>query len=304
MDRIIRKTNKGIYIGRTRLSVSQFIISAVLIAGAVICFYPLWYTLIVSFSDKSKVAAGYVVLIPSGFNTIAYTKIMADDAFFVAFMVSVERAILGTSINMLLMILTAFPLALASRRFPARKYYLWFLVFNMLFSGGVIPWYLNIRYLGLIDKIWALVLPTALPIFYMFLLMNFFKNVPPSLSESATMDGANPWRILFQIYLPVSLPALATVGLFCFVIHWNSWFDGLILINNPRRQPLQTLIYQLNVRINTRSMTSEEIRELSVISNDTVNAAKVIVAMIPIICVYPFLQKYFVTGLTLGAVKG
>ena len=123
------------------------------------------------------------------------------------------------------------------------------------------------------------------------------------MNESATVDGASALRILFQIYVPVSLPALATVLLFCFVGHWNFWFDGLIYINQPQNQPLQTLIYQLNVRINAQSMTSEEIRELSVLSSETVNAAKIIIALIPIMAIYPFIQRYFVTGLTLGAVK-
>ena len=149
----------------------------------------------------------------------------------------------------------------------------------------------------------ALVLPGALPIYNTFLLMNFFKNVPYDMNESATVDGASALRILFQIYVPVSLPALATVLLFCFVGHWNSWFDGLIYINQPQNQPLQTLIYQLNVRINAQSMTSEEIRELSVLSSETVNAAKIIIALIPIMAIYPFIQRYFVMGLTLGAVK-
>lgn len=173
----------------------------------------------------------------------------------------------------------------------------------MLFYGGMIPAFINIKNLGLYNTIWSLVLPGALPIYNTFLLMNFFTNVPYDMNESATVEGASVLRMLFQIYVPVSLPALATVLLFCFVGHWNSWFDGLIYINQPRNQPLQTLIYQLNVRINAQSMTSEEIRELSVLSSETVNAAKITIALIPIMAIYPFIQRYFVTGLTLGAVK-
>lgn len=286
-----------------KISGHQVILCALLIMMAVVCVYPMWYTLIISFSDKSKVMAGEVYLIPKGFNTIAYQKLLDDNTFFDAFLVSVKRVALGCTLNMVLMALTAYPLAMPESRFPKKKYYVWFLVFNMLFSGGMIPAFINIKNLGLYNSIWALVLPGALPIYNTFLLMNFFKNVPYDMNESATVDGASALRILLQIYLPVSLPALATVFLFCFVGHWNAWFDGLIYINQPQDQPLQTLIYQLNVRINAQQMTSEEIRQLSVLSSETVNAAKIIIALVPIMVVYPFIQKYFVTGLTLGAVK-
>lgn len=290
---------------RFRFSPYSFILSLILIIGALVCVYPMWYALIISFSDKAKVAAGLVIISPKGFNTMAYQKLLADDSFFIAFLVSVRRVILGCSINMILTVLTAYPLAMPVHRFRERKLYIWFLIFNMLFSGGMIPYYINIRNLGLLDTIWALVLPGALPIYNAVLLVNFFKNnVPIDMNESAIIDGASPWRIMWSIYLPVSLPILATLLLFSFVGHWNAWFDGLIYINKPERQPLQTLIYQLNVRINTQQMTSEEIRELAVLSNETVNAAKIIIALIPIMAIYPFLQKYFVTGLTIGAVKG
>ena len=288
---------------RAKISWFQVLICLFLIAMALVCVYPMWYTLIISISDKAKAMAGEVYILPKGFNLIAYRKLLSDTTFFDAFFVSVKRVVLGCALNMALMLLTAYPLAMPENRFPRKKYYVWFLVFNMLFYGGMIPAFINIKNLGLYNTIWSLVLPGALPIYNTFLLMNFFKNVPYDMNESTTVDGASALRILFQIYVPVSLPALATVLLFCFVGHWNSWFDGLIYINQPQNQPLQTLIYQLNVRINAQSMTSEEIRELSVLSSETVNAAKIIIALIPIMAIYPFIQRYFVMGLTLGAVK-
>ena len=294
---------RNMMIGR-KPSVSTIVIVAVLIMAALICIYPLWYTLIMSFSNKSRVAAGVVVLWPMGVNTLAYERVLSDRAFFRAFGVSVFRVVLGCSINMLLTMLAAYPLSRSPRKFRFRKYYVWFLMFNMLFSGGLIPWYINIRNFGLIDTIWALVLPTALPIYYSILLMNFFKGVPEELNESATIDGANAWIILFRIYLPISKPALATILLFAFVGHWNAYFDGLVLINSPGKQPLQTYIYQLVLRINTQQMNSEEIKHWAQISNETLNAAKVILALVPIMAIYPFLQKYFVVGLTLGSLKG
>lgn len=284
-------------------SASRTIIAILLVMVSFLCFYPMWYTLIVSFSNKSHVAAGYVVFLPSGFNTLAYTKVLADKYFYTAFNVSVLRVLLGCPINMLLTLLAAYPLSLPSNKFGNRKYYVWFLFFNMMFSGGLIPYYLNIKNFGLIDSIWSLILPGALQIFSVILLMNFFKTIPYELNESAAMDGANPWYILFRIYFPLSLPSIATILLFTFVGHWNSYFDGLILINTPEKQPLQTYIYQLTVKLTTQQMNSEEVRLWAKISNETLNAAKITIALIPMLVVYPFLQKYFVVGLTLGSVK-
>lgn len=288
---------------KKKISVSQIILAALLLLLGLICVYPMWYTFIVSFSDKAKVTAGKVLFVPRGLTFTAYEKLLSDGSFFRAFLVSVERCVLGVGLNMVLMALTAYPLAMPAARFPERRVYVWYLMFNMLFSGGTIGWYLNIKYLHLLDSIWALVLPMGLPIYNAVLLMNFFKNVPIDMNESATVDGVSPLTILVRIYLPVSLPALATVGLFCFVSHWNSWYDGLVLINKSTLMPLQTLIYQLNVRIDTDNMTSEQLREMAKMSSETLNAAKVIIALAPLMCIYPFLQKYFVSGLTLGAVK-
>lgn len=288
---------------KLRINGYQILLCFCLILLGLTCVYPMWYTFIVSFSDKARVTAGQVVFLPKDLTFTAYKKLLSDSSFFSAFLVSVERCVLGVGLNMVLMALTAYPLALPAARFPERRIYIWYLMFNMLFSGGTIGWYLNIKYLHLLDSIWALVLPMGLPIYNAVLLMNFFKSVPIDMNESATVDGAGPLTILMKIYLPVSLPALATVGLFCFVSHWNAWYDGLVLINKSTLMPLQTLIYQLNVRIDTDNMTSEQLREMAKMSSETLNAAKVIIALAPLMCIYPFLQKYFVTGLTLGAVK-
>ncbi|HCS73501.1 MAG TPA: ABC transporter permease, partial [Clostridiales bacterium] len=196
------------------------------------------------------------------------------------------------------------PLCLPRGHFKLQKPYMWFFVLNMLFSGGMIPAYMVIRFYNLFDSIWALILPGSVPIYYLIMLIRFFKNVPFELNEAATVDGANPWKILIRVYLPVSLPSLACVLLFCFVIHWNSYFDGLLYINDSAKQPLQTYIYQISAILNPQTMTTEQLIEASRISDLTLNSAKVIVALIPIMTFYPFLQKYFVTGMTIGAVKG
>ena len=167
----------------------------------------------------------------------------------------------------------------------------------------MIPGYIVISKLGLINSIWALTLPGAMNVSYMILMMNFFRNVPYALNESATIDGANPIQILFKIYVPLSVPSIACLFLFQFVGHWNGYLDGLLYINDPAKQPLQTYIYNLSVTLDYSTMRSEDIIAMAQTSDKTLNAAKVIVAMVPILCVYPFIQKYFTTGMNLGAVK-
>ena len=289
---------------RSRLTISRIIIVFILVLFALFCFYPLWYTLIVSFSNNAAVSAGKVWLLPSGLNTESYKKLLADTRFFTSFGISVIRTALGCSLNMLLLVLTAYPLCLPENRFRRGKAYIWFFVANMLFSGGMIPMYVVIRNLKLLNSIWALILPGALPIYNMVLLINFFRNVPYELNEAATIDGANPLQILFRVYIPVSMPSLACLLLFAFVGHWNASFDGLLYINDLNRQPLQTYIYQISAVLDPQTMTPEQLREASKLSDLTLNSAKVVIAMLPILALYPFLQKYFVTGMTLGSVKG
>ncbi|NIK79896.1 ABC-type glycerol-3-phosphate transport system permease component [Paenibacillus castaneae] len=281
------------------------VILIILCGIATLSLFPLLHILAISFSDKSAVAAGSVILWPKGVNLAAYRAVVQDGAFFTAFWVSVKRVLLGGGIQFALTILMAYPLSREVNIFRLRNVYMWFIVFTMLFSGGLIPWYITIRDLGLLDSIWALVLPGAVPVFNVIILMNFFRGIPKELDDAATIDGAGPWRTLLQIYVPLSLPALATVTLFSIVTHWNSFFDGLILMNNPSNQPLQTYLNQIVVQFNNSSanMTVDEIERISKLSNQTVNSAKILVSMIPILIIYPLLQKYFVNGLTLGSVK-
>ncbi len=289
---------------RNKITAPRVIIAVFLVIAALLCVYPMWYTLAVSFSSKAAVSAGKVWLLPSGFNLGSYKKLLADNQFFRSFLVSVERVAVGCSLNMLLMALTAYPLCLPREKFPWGKAYIWFFVANMLFSGGMIPAYIVVRNYHLLNSFWSMILPGALPIYNMILLVNFFRNVPYELNEAATIDGASPLQILFRIYVPVSLPSLACLLLFAFVGHWNSYFDGLLYINDLAKQPLQTYIYQISAVLDPQNMTPEQLREASKLSDLTLNSAKVVIAMIPIMALYPFLQKYFVTGMTLGSVKG
>jgi len=280
------------------------VLYTIIISVAVLCILPVINTLAISLSSSSKAAAGLVYLWPVDFTFSSYRRMMSDNQFTTAFWISTQRVLLGTTINMTLAIVMAYPLSKSKTIFRARNVYLWLMVFTMLFSGGLIPWYMTIRTLGLIDKIWALVLPGAVPVFNTILLMNFFKGVPHELEEASLIDGAGPWRTMVQIFVPISLPALATITLFSAVGHWNAFFDGLILMNKPINYPLQTYIRRLVINIDYAGITDpEEFKQLLEISGKTFNAAKIFVSMIPIMCIYPFLQRYFVKGIVLGSVK-
>jgi putative aldouronate transport system permease protein len=205
---------------------------------------------------------------------------------------------------MALTILIAYPLSKEKRSFRFRNLYAWFFVITMLFNGGLIPWYMTIKTTGIIDTFWALILPGAVPVFNVILMLNFFKSLPPELDESALMDGASPWQTLWKIALPLSAPAVATLTLFCIVTHWNSWFDGLTLMNNPQNYPLQSYLQTVIINKDITLMTSLDAATLSSVSERTAKAAQAFVAALPVLMVYPFLQKYFAEGIMLGSVKG
>jgi putative aldouronate transport system permease protein len=254
-------------------------------------------------SDKSAAAAGLVKLWPIGFNLTSYKSIVGDTQFFNSFWVSIRRVALGTGAELIATLMMAYPLSKSVKQFPPRNVIMWFLIFAWLFSGGLIPWYQTMKSIGMINNIWGLVLGNSLPIFNVILAVNFFRNLPKEIEEAALIDGAGPWQIFLQIYLPLSKPMIATIALFSIVYHWNEFFNGLVLSTRQAYYPLQTYIQQQIVVINTATLTQDQIQQLNQISNQTLNAAKIFIAMIPILLIYPFLQKYFITGFTLGSVK-
>ncbi|HEY5583274.1 MAG TPA: carbohydrate ABC transporter permease [Ruminiclostridium sp.] len=283
-----------------------FDIGNIILLGILVifCFYPIWYTLCVSISNKAAANAGLVTFYPIGFSIEPYKEILGDKLFLNSFWISTQRTVIGTIFSLLITVLMAYPLSRSNREFKARNIFMWILVFCMLFNGGLIPWYLTIQRYHLINNIWALILGGGVPVFNVILVMNFFRNVPRDIEEAAAIDGAGPWRILFQIFIPVSIPVLATIALFISVYHWNEFFNGLVLMNTADKYPLTTYIQQLVVNIPTGSnLTPDQYKKLSLLSNRTLNAAKVFIAMLPMLIVYPFLQKYFVTGIMIGSVK-
>jgi len=273
-----------------------------LLLAAVACILPLVHILAVSFSAKEPANSNIVGLWPIGFNTDAYEQTFSNSNFLRSIVVSIERVALGTAIGMLVTILTAYPLSKINAQFKGRTAYTWFFVFTMLFNGGLIPTYIVIQKMHLMNSIWALVLPGAVSAWNTILLLNFFKTIPKEMEEAALIDGASHFKTLLYIYLPVSLPSLATLSLFTMVAHWNSWFDGMIYISEARKWPLSTLLQTIVV---TEDFSKINLRpeDVKLISNSTVKASQIFIGALPILLVYPFLQKYFVKGMVLGAVK-
>ena len=292
---MIQKKSFGAY-------TAKVIIWLVVILMTLSCLLPLINMIAISLSGSDAVASNQVGLLPVDFTLTTYSKLLNDGQFWASFWISVQRVVLGTLINMFFVITMAYPLSKSKLRFPAREIYIKFVIFAMLFSGGIIPLYMVVSGLKLTDTIWALVLPGAVPVFNVILMINFFKSVPGSLDEAARIDGASPLTILVKIYLPVSLPALATVALFSIVGHWNDYFSGLLYMNKASLYPLQTYIQQLTVDI-TQVTDAEQLKQLSQMSNRAFNATKIVVYTIPLLVIYPFLQKYFVSGIVIGAVK-
>lgn len=266
------------------------------------CLFPLLNTLAISFSNNSAVNANQVGILPVGFTLSSYKKLLEDNQFWRSAWISVLRVVLGTGLNMLMMILLAYPLSKSKNRFASRDIYMKLVIFVMLFNGGLIPGYIIVSKLHLLNTIWALVLPGAVPVFNVILLMNFMKGLPEALEEAAVIDGASEWTILTRVVLPISKPGLATVALFCIVNHWNDYFQGLIYMRTPSKYPLQTYIQQLTIDV-SQITDPQQLIYFMTISTRTLNAAKIVVATVPLLVIYPFLQRYFVTGIVIGAVK-
>ena len=288
-----------------RLPLAQTILNLVLLGLlALLCLFPILHILALSLSSSTAAGSGRVTIFPVDFTTQSYRFVLDTPAFGKAFLISLQRVLVGTPINMALTILVAYPLSRSQKAFRARGFFAWFFLITVLFSGGLIPWYMVIRQTGLIDKFWALILPGAVPVLNVILLANAFRNSPTELEEAAVMDGAGHWTILLRILLPLSAPVLATVTLFVAVGHWNSWFDGLILMNSPERYPLQSYLQTIIINPDPRMLTERDLAILKVINNRTTKAAQIFIAMVPILIVYPFLQRYFTAGVKLGAIKG
>lgn len=271
---------------------------------AVVCLVPILHVIALSLSSSSAVMAGRVTLWPVQPTFASYNILMQRSDFFDSFRMSLYRVVLGTIVNLALIVMTAYPLSKQRTQFHGRTVYAWYMIITIIFSGGLIPTYMVVKQIGLVNSIWALILPGAVPVWNTVLMMNFYRNLPREIEESAFIDGASHMTVLIKLYVPLSAPAVATVALFTIVGHWNSWFDGLIYLNTPSKYPLQTFLYMVGTAIMQGSTTTENVEYMREISDRTLRSAQIVIAMVPVLLAYPFLQKYFTKGIVMGSVKG
>ncbi|TLS52379.1 carbohydrate ABC transporter permease [Paenibacillus antri] len=263
--------------------------------------YPVWFVVVSSLSDAHAIAAGEVSLWPVGINLEAYRFVFADSMIWDAYLNTFFYVGVGTAINLVMTTLGAYPLSRS--QLYGRGAVMAFIVFTMFFSGGLIPSYLNVRELGLFDTRWALLLPGAISAFNLIVMRTFFQSIPEGLVESAKIDGANDFRVLWSIVLPLSKPVLAVMTLFYAVGHWNSWFSAMIFLQDRALFPLQLILREILIQSSAQNLASGIAQdELSKVS-EAIKYATIVVATVPILVIYPFLQKYFVNGVMIGALK-
>ena len=283
------------------------IIYLILLALALSCLLPFVHVLATSFSSAGSIMSGRVGLWPVNPHLGNYQYILATDRQFLrSLVVSAVRVLFGVTTTLLVTVITAYPLSQDRLYMPGRTVFKVVMLYGMLFGGGSIPYFMAVKSLGLIDKFAVLFIPGALSIFSVILMINFFRGLPQELPEAAMIDGATPFDVLFRIYLPLSLPSLATITLFSAVGHWNSWFDAVLFLNRSERWPVQAYAYNRLTQQGFRSdaANASTFQKLPDISQEGLNATFIIFIAFPIMCVYPFLQRYFVKGLTLGSIKG
>jgi putative aldouronate transport system permease protein len=267
---------------------------------SLVTILPFIYILAVSFTSPHEVAKGGFILFPKEFSLSAYKYIFSTNTLIKSLGVSIYITVVGTAINLLLTSLMAYPLARQTLR--GRQVILMAVLFTMLFSGGLIPTYFVVKAMGLTNTLWSLMIPNAISAFNLIVLKNFFQQIPDGLEDSARIDGCSDVGVLFRIVLPLSLPAMATFGLFYAVTHWNQFFNAIMYINDNTKWPVQVLLREIVIlaqsRIGDTGFEETEIQPL------TIRMAVIVFATVPIMLVYPFLQKHFAKGVMLGSVKG
>lgn len=283
-----------------------FVILNYIIIGflALSCLIPLIHIFAISLSDSAAATGGLVVLWPVNFTLESYAYVARRAAFWHSMLVSVMRVLVGVGLNMVFCIVCAYPLSKDKDQFRFRTVYAWYFFLTMLVSGGLIPLYMVIRQTGLMSTFWALVIPGAVPVYNIILLLNFFRQTPRELEEAAIIDGAGQWRIMWQIFVPTSTAALATVALLSTVYHWNEWFNGILYMKTPDQYPLQSYLRTIVIDMKLTNMGANDWQALALVSDKTVKCAQIFLASLPILLAYPFLQRYFVKGMVLGSVKG
>lgn len=292
----MRKKNKRV----TGFDIGLYTIFGIL---GLLTLYPFYYVLIVSFANTQASATYSPYLYPHVFDLTGYKMIIGDIYFFKSLMTTLFVTAVGTSLNMVISVMTAY--VLSRKQLLGRKQLIVLITFTMLFSGGLIPTYLVVSNLGLTNSIWAMIFPGMISTYYVIIMKNYFSGLPQSLEDAAKIDGANDLKVLYKIYLPISKPFMATFALFYAVERWNEWWNAYLYISDKNIKPLQ--IYLRDILVNFSNQLSTQAQ--SVVNSQgkvyvqSVQMATIVITMLPIMCLYPFLQKYFVKGVMIGAIK-
>ena len=281
----------------------DYVVIVVFALLSLLTLYPFYNVVILSLSNTVAVAKHTPYVLPYTFDLTGYITIIKDNNFVRALLVSLFVTIVGTSVNMFLSVIGAY--VLSKRKLIGRKVFLTLILFTMLFNGGLVPTYMVVKDLGLVNSLWSMILPAAISTYYLIIMKNYFLNLPAGLLEAANLDGASEWTILWKIAIPISKPFMATFALFYAVERWNEWYNALLYINNTSIQPLQIYLRDILVALNSQLSTQAQqmMSSTQKVSASAVQMATIVVTTVPILCVYPMVQKHFVKGIMVGGLK-
>lgn len=276
---------------------------------ALMCIFPFIHLLAVSFSADEFTSKGEIFLLPKGFTLQAYEYLAQKKEFFTALGISVLRTVIGTAISLIVIVMTAYPLSKTDGRFKGRTVFTWFFLITMFLGGGLFATYFLYKQLGLLNSFLVYILPGACDVWFVLMLMNFFRGIPKEIEEAALIDGAGQFSVLFKLYIPLAMPSIATIILFTAIGQWNSWFDGIMFMNDPSKYPLQSYLYTMIISSDPTkqsgfTLTPEQLEALKNIGGKNLQSAQIFLGILPIALVFPFLQRFFVKGITVGSVKG
>lgn len=288
-----RPLSETIYIG---------IVYAILIGSGILCLFPFLNVLAKSLSANWAIISGKVGLLPVAFTLENVMFVIRDHLFQNAFLIAVFVTVVGTLGSVVLTAVTAYPLS--KKHLPGIKFILLLYIFTMLFNGGLVPSYLLVKNLHLMDNLGSLILPALINVFNMLLMKNYYESLPESLEESAKLDGASNLRIVLSIVIPISAPVFATISLFYAVSFWSDWFHPMLYLNDPALKPLQLYLRDIILQASDENLLNQDIDSLLNLSPEGIRNATIIVSTIPILLVYPMLQRYFIKGILIGSVKG
>ncbi|CAM4074769.1 carbohydrate ABC transporter permease [Mesobacillus thioparans] len=293
---------------RNRRTTSEYIFDNVniliMLFICAITIYPIWYVIVNSLNDGVDAMKGGIYWWPREFTFENYKAVFSNPGIVTSFGVTVGKTVIGTLTHVFFTAMVAY--ALSRRDLYGRKFYMLVGVITMFFSGGLIPYFLLIRDLGLFDNFMVYIIPTMFNFFHLIIFVSFFRELPTSLEEAAKIDGANDFMIFIKVIIPLSMPVIATIALFQGVYQWNDYFAGVIFVNNPDLQPIQTYLYKVVAESSSNQMMTNAAGTIATktVTSQSIKLATMVVTTLPIMLVYPFLQKYFVKGMLIGSVKG